>query len=146
MRLCSSSDRSSTLWISFVIWIHPWGFTPQKNYYTKMFNPAPSPQCLIVVGSVSAVFVIAALEASLDRWWKAHPCGVLAALFLILHMYSILHDSMYEQAISVQAFRANRLLPECAISLDQAWTHRPQLVLKLGRRARSGADGVLRKM
>lgn len=40
---------------------------PPKNYYTKLFNPAPSPQCLIVVGSVSAVFVIAALEASLDR-------------------------------------------------------------------------------
>lgn len=46
-------------------------------------------------------FVIEALQACLDRWWKGHPSGPLPGLLLILHMCVVHHDSTRERDIFV---------------------------------------------
>lgn len=73
-------------WMSLcAIWI-PTVDLLKKNYYTKMCNPAQTQWCILVRSWVGVVFVIRALQACLDRWWKGVPCGPLPGLFLILHM------------------------------------------------------------
>lgn len=57
----------------------------------------------MLVGSrVKVVFVIQALQACLDRWWKGVPSGPLPGLLLILHMCFVHHDSMRECDILVE--------------------------------------------
>lgn len=57
----------------------------------------------MLVGSrVKVVFVIQALQACLDRWWKGVPSGPLPGLLLILHVRFFHHDSMHERDILVE--------------------------------------------
>lgn len=72
-----------------------------KNYNAKMCNPAQTKWHSLVGSSVKVFFVIQALQACLDRWWKGDPSGPLPGLLLILHMCFVYHDSMHEHGILV---------------------------------------------
>lgn len=71
-----------------------------KNYNTKKTcNPAQTQWHSLVGSGVKVFFVIRALQACLDRWWKGDPSGPLPGLLLILHMCFVYHDSMRERDI-----------------------------------------------
>ena len=85
-----------------------------------MCNPAQTQWCVSVVSRVRVVFVIRALQACLDRWWKGVPCGALTSLFLILRMCLVHHDSVHEHDILVEAFRVRNLTPAHSLFLESA--------------------------
>lgn len=85
-----------------------------------MCNPAET-QWHILVGSIArVVFVIQALQACSDRWWKGFPNGPLSVLLLILHVCFVHHDSMHEHDILVEAFRVRNLTPACSLLPESA--------------------------
>lgn len=89
-----------------------------------MCNPAQTRWRVLVGSRARVVFVIRALQACSDRWWKGVPSGPLPDLLLILHVCFVHHDSMHEHDILVEAFIVRNLtparspLPESAIMLD----------------------------
>lgn len=88
-----------------------------------MCNPAQTQWQSLVGSRARVVFVIRALQACSDGWWKGVPSGPLPGLLLILHVCTVHHDSMHEHDILVEAFivrnltPAHSLLPEFAIIL-----------------------------
>ena len=85
-----------------------------------MCNPAQTQWRILVGSRVWVVFVIRALQACLDRWWKGVPCGPLAGPLLILHMRFVHHDSMHEHDILVEAFIEKNLTPAHSLLLESA--------------------------
>lgn len=66
-----------------------------------MCNPAQAKRHSLVGNGVKVFFVIQALQACLDRWWKGDPSGPLPGLLLIPHMCFVYHDRIYECDILV---------------------------------------------
>lgn len=82
-----------------------------KNHNTKMCNPAQTKWHSLVGSSVKVFFVIQALQACLDRWWKGDPSGPLPGLLLIPHMCFVYHDSMHERDILVEGIYSEKSNP-----------------------------------
>lgn len=82
-----------------------------KNYNTKMCNPAQTKWHSLVGSGVKVFFVIQALQACLDRWWKGDPSGPLPGLLLIPHMCFVYHDSMHERDILVGGIYSEKSNP-----------------------------------
>lgn len=76
-----------------------------------MCNPAQTKWHSLVGSDVKVFFVIQALQACLDRWWKGDPSGPLPGLLLIPHMCFVYHDSMHECDILVGGIYSEKSNP-----------------------------------
>lgn len=66
------------------------------------------PNGILVGSSVEVGFVIQALQACLDRWWKGVPSGQLPGLLLILLVCLVHHNSMHEGDILVEGIYSEK--------------------------------------
>lgn len=76
-----------------------------------MCNPAQTQWHILVGSRARAVFVIWALQACTDRWWKGVPSGPLPGLLLILHVCFVHRDSKHEHDILVEGIYSEKSKP-----------------------------------